>query len=603
MNPSLAKPRRLPGLLLLMRTCWRAGRLRTVGSAGLLVVTNSRYILGFYGAKLVVDGALLSATTTVVQGALIIAVVAASGQVAEWWGQTIQTGLRERTAMAFEAELIRLSSGVPGIGQFEEPEVADKMEQLWEARWAMGDSVNAVLHLLQVVARLVLTGILLADLHPALLLVGVAGIAPVVASLRRHGITWRAEEETAQDYRLTLHLRDLVKDHRAAAELRLHCLGPLVMRRHSDAHARLLARIEPVRLRAAMLDIFGDLLFSTVKVGAMGGAALLASSGRISVGSAVLAIGLTHQIGGQVSDLDTGIGWGMWALRRVGHLVWLIHESDAAHEAVAVTDPARVPDRLRQGIVLQDVSFTYPGTTTAALSGINLNLPAGSTVALVGENGAGKTTLVKLLCRFYEPSEGQITVDGVALNRIPVELWRSRISGAFQEPSPFDLVAREAIGVGDLRAIADQTRIAEAVEDAGATTTIAQLPVGLDTPLGPTFDDGAELSGGQWQQVALARALMRRHPLLLVLDEPTAALDPGREHALFERYAAAAGRASATSGGITVLVSHRFSTVRVADLIVVVDSGGLLEAGTHEELMNTSGPYAELYGIQARAYR
>jgi ATP-binding cassette, subfamily B, bacterial len=225
-------------------------------------------------------------------------------------------------------------------------------------------------------------------------------------------------------------------------------------------------------------------------------------------------------------------------------------------------------------------------------------------VALVGENGAGKTTLVKLLCKLYEPTAGRILVDGTPLDRIRADEWRARLAGAFQDFYRFELIARHSVGVGDVPHVDEEPAVVAAVSRAGADDVVARLPAGLATQLGPTWPGGAEVSFGQWQKLALARGFMRSQPLLIVLDEPTAALDAETEHALFERYAAAArARGDGVNGGITILVSHRFSTVRMADLIVVLDGARVAQFGAHDELMAQGGPYAELYTIQAAAYR
>jgi len=220
----------------------------------------------------------------------------------------------------------------------------------------------------------------------------------------------------------------------------------------------------------------------------------------------------------------------------------------------------------------------------------------------VGENGAGKTTLVKLLGKFYEPTSGTIFVDGQPLARMPAVEWRERLAGAFQDFFRFEFRARQSVGVGDVDRMDDSGAVGRAVGRAGADDVIARLAAGLDTQLGPTWPEGVEVSYGQWQKLALARGFMRDDPLLLVLDEPTAALDAETEHALFERYSAAA-RERDPVGRITILVSHRFSTVRMADVIVVLDGARVVEAGSHEQLIAKGGQYAELYGIQAAAYR
>jgi ATP-binding cassette subfamily B protein len=251
---------------------------------------------------------------------------------------------------------------------------------------------------------------------------------------------------------------------------------------------------------------------------------------------------------------------------------------------------------------LERVSFAYPGTSRLVLEDVSLSLPSDSVVALVGENGAGKTTLVKLLAKMYEPTSGAIFADDVPLSRVSASEWRSRLAGAFQDFFRFEFRARQTVGLGDVPHVDDDAAVRTAVVRAGADDVVARLPSGLDTQLGPTWPAGTEVSFGQWQKLALARGFMREHPLLLVLDEPTAALDAETEHALFEHYAAGA-RGQNADGRITLLVSHRFSTVRMADLIVVLDGARVAEVGTHDELMANGRQYAELYGIQAAAYR
>jgi ATP-binding cassette subfamily B protein len=279
-------------------------------------------------------------------------------------------------------------------------------------------------------------------------------------------------------------------------------------------------------------------------------------------------------------------------------LAWL--EDYARSLSASADHPA--PDQLARGIRFEHVSFAYPGTDRTVLDDITLDLPAGAVVAIVGENGAGKSTLVKLLAKMYEPTKGRVLIDNVELARTSAPDWRSRMAGAFQDFFRFELRVRQTIGVGDLPRLDDERAVVAAVERAGAAGVVDKLGSGLDTQLGPTWPAGVEVSFGQWQKLALARGFMRDRPLVLVLDEPTAALDAETEHALFERYAAAV-RGREGAGRVTILVSHRFSTVRMADLIVVLDGSRVVETGTHEALMASGGHYAQLYAIQAAAYR
>jgi ATP-binding cassette subfamily B protein len=311
----------------------------------------------------------------------------------------------------------------------------------------------------------------------------------------------------------------------------------------------------------------------------------------------VLAAGarLSAYVGGAVGEI--GFLRSIW-MDGAKRLAWL---EDYVASLTASAD-LPVPARLKEGIRFENVSFAYPGTERKVLDNLSIALPAGSVVAIVGENGAGKTTLVKLLSKYYEPSSGTIFVDGRPLSRMPADIWRQRLTGAFQDFFRFEFRARHSIGVGDVPRFDEVSAVTVAVERAGAGDVVARFPAGLDTQLGPTWPEGVEVSFGQWQKVALARGFMRDEPLLVVLDEPTAALDAETEHALFERYSATA-RDKRSDGRITILVSHRFSTVRMADLIVVLDGARIVEAGSHAELIAKRGPYSELYGIQAAAYR
>jgi ATP-binding cassette subfamily B protein len=354
-----------------------------------------------------------------------------------------------------------------------------------------------------------------------------------------------------------------------------------------------------VRWASAFWHTLAWALFGSAYVGAVVFVALVlrASPGNVIL---VLAAGarLSAYIGATVSEVGFLRGFWMDGSRR---LAWL--EDYAASLAGSADLP--VPDVLRHGIRLEHVSFAYPGTSRLVLEDVSLSLPAGSVVAVVGENGAGKTTLVKLLARMYEPTSGTIVVDNQPLARMPADKWRARMAGAFQDFFRFEFRVRHTVGLGDLprlERLENEPAVVTAVERAGANDIISRLGSGLETQLGPTWPGGVEISFGQWQKLALSRGFMRDHPLLLMLDEPTAALDAETEHALFERYAAAA-RSSRDAGHVTILVSHRFSTVRMADLIVVLEGARLVEVGTHVELKAKGGHYAELYDIQATAYR
>jgi ATP-binding cassette subfamily B protein len=415
--------------------------------------------------------------------------------------------------------------------------------------------------------------------------------------------TWRptaeraVQERAAQPNRLARHLFTTATTAAPGKEVRVTGIGSRLMRERRDAWERGYQPIAAVRLVSAAWHAAAWAIFGAGYVGAI---VFVARVGAPAAGVLlVLAAGarLSAYVGQTASELGFLRGFWMYGSQR---LAWL---EDYAASIVAQEDRP-VPAAIARGIRLDHVSFAYPGTSRLVLDDVSLELPARSVVAIVGENGAGKSTLVKLLAKMYPPTAGAIYVDDEPLARVPTAGWRERVAGAFQDFVRFEFHARHTVGLGDEPRMTDESAVVGAVERAGATDVVQKLAAGLDTQLGPTWPGGVEVSFGQWQKLALARGFMRRTPLLVVLDEPTAALDAETEHALFERYAAAThAPGDKADGRITVLVSHRFSTVRMADRILVIQGGRILESGSHDELMRQDGLYAHLFSLQARGYR
>ena len=520
---------------------------------------------------------------------------------ASWFLVTISTRVqrrfRDKVTIALEAHVAHLQASIVSVAHQERPEYLDRLSMLRNQVFVLDHMYMSLFTTGGWLLRLAVTMVLLAWVHPVLLLLGVFALPTAIASFWRPDVERKAQERGAQAERLSRHLFVLATTAAPGKEIRVIGIEDQILRERRAAWERWYGPIAQARWGTALWNALAWAIFG----GAYAGAVVFVTWGiHASAAEILLVLGAGAGLAAYVRAAVGEIGFlrGFWAdgSRR---LAWL--ENYAAKEAAA--GELAAPAVLREGIRFDHVSFAYPGTSRFVLEDVSLILPAGAVVAIVGENGAGKTTLVKLLAKMYEPASGAILIDGVPLSRIAASDWRARMSGAFQDFFRFEFRARHTIGLGDLSRLEHEPAVVTAVDRAGAADVVARLKFGLDTQLGPTWPSGADLSFGQWQKLALARGFMRDEPLVLVLDEPTAALDAETEHALFERFAAAARREKGGNGRITALVSHRFSTVRMADLIVVLDGARLVEAGTHEELMANRGTYAELYTIQASAYR
>ncbi len=542
--------------------------------------------------KLLGEGLLGHDGRTVRIAAVALGVSAAATWLLRTVSTRVQRRFRDKVTIVLEAHVVRLQASVATIAHQERPDILDRLSRLRDQVFVLDHMYMSVFSTCGWLLRLGVTIALLVSIHPALMLLAVFALPTVLTSTWRPAVERSAYERGAPASRLARHLFTLATTAAPGKEVRVTRIGGRLANERRAAFERWYGPISSARWGSAVWHTLAWAVFGSAWAGAVAfvSAGLRASAGDVLL---VLAAGarLSAYIGATVGEI--GFLRGIW-MDGAKRLAWL---EDYAASFVAQTDLS-VPLELRQGIRFDHVSFAYPGTERLVLEDVTLDLPAGTVIAIVGENGAGKTTLVKLLAKLYEPTSGAILVDGQPLARMRADEWREHLAGAFQDFFRFELPARQSIGVGDVSRLDDVPAVVRAVERAGAEDVVARWPAGLDTQLGPTWPGGVDVSFGQWQKLALARGFMRDHPLLLVLDEPTAALDAETEHALFERYAAA------TRGpGITVLVSHRFSTVRMADLIIVLDGAHAVEAGTHEDLLAKGGQYAELYGIQAAAYR
>ncbi|GHC79425.1 ABC transporter permease [Nocardiopsis terrae] len=584
------------------RALARTLRLGWAASPGLIAVAFATTV-GAALPDVLIAAVLAMLTEAVVSGgpvdmvtaSVLLGALAALSWLLRVVSERANRRFADRAAVFMEAHVVRLQSGIPSLEHHERPAYVNRAQLLRDHADTLSEVYQYLFQAIGALLRLGLTMALLMAIHPLLGLLCLFAVPTALVSHWRGGVEHALEERTGHHERLARHFFLLGTRASPGRELRVSRTRERVRAGRSQAwaarhRAMSRARWTTTAWRAAALAVFGGAFMGSLAWVALGGGSAAEVVLLLSAGSRLAQyIGQTLN---QVHFLRT-----IW-LEGGRRLLWLEELSRAS----AASGPVPPPERMRSGITLEGVSFGYPGTDRPVLDEVTLHLPAGAVVAVVGENGAGKSTLVKLLAKMYEPDSGRILVDDVPLADMSAEAWRARLSGAFQDFARLEYPLRLSIGLGDLPRAEDGEAVGRAVERADARTLVEGLDRGLDTQLGNTWAQGAELSEGQWQKVALARGYMRDHPLLLLLDEPASALDAETEHLLFEQYAERA-RALRDRDHITLLVSHRFSTVRMADHIVVMDGARICEQGTHAELMELGGRYAELYGIQARAYR
>jgi ATP-binding cassette subfamily B protein len=571
-------------------------------TAALLVAGAVASVLYPVALAVVINAALEHDAERLILGAAALALLYTMTWVLGMLAGSAGSTLADKTSVYLTAEIAGLLNAVSSVEHLERASYRSELDLLQQNLRPLGNGARQMLVVLQIAIRTVGLVIVLAVVFPPLAALPLLAIAPLAGERASVMIRQRTDERLAPRRRLANELFEIATSAGPAKELRVFGVtGPL-----RDRHRELAQAVNSETTRAAVIGGLcgagGWILFAAGFVAGIAAVVVLATNGKASVGEVVLAVTLIQRAQLQIGQAAASIGQLLTSAQTAQRLLWL--EDHAAADRARARERQRSfpPATLTRGITLRDVGFAYPPDGDRVLEGLDLELPAGAAVALVGENGAGKTTLVKLLTGMYQPTSGEVLIDDVPLADIDLAAWRYRTSAAFQDFVEFELLARETVGIGDLPHLEHEPIVMQALDRADATALCEQLHTGLATPLGNSFSNGQQLSGGQWQRFALARGMMRDAPLLLILDEPTASLDAVTEARLFERYLAARRRAVG-SGAITVLVSHRFSTVRMADLIVVLDRGRIIESGDHGALMRAGGLYANLYELQARAYR
>ena len=587
------------GLALPIRSAPLAGGTFLV----LLAILSLLPVLQVWLTKLLLDaiaagttgdqGAVGGAVTLAVIYALTIVVPAGLRPV----HAALSSWLQDRSVVEVDRRLMQAGARLVDLYRIERPAFHDEV-----AMARRGSLLAAVvLRMLQQIVGTALTLmgllILLGRLHPLLpLALVVVSLPHLFAELRLGILQYRAMKEQSRPAREMDYCARVTTEPAAAKEVRVFGLGDFFWQRFRERFAVALAEVNRIRLAGLRFSTVFSGLYALALAGGFWYVVAQVRAGQLTLGDVVLYLGAVQQVQGITYYFTRGLAFqhGVWL-----HMRTIFGFLDSAGPAITLAPPGQghtAPASLHTGIALRQVGFRYPESTQTVLDDVSAMLPAGKVTALVGANGAGKSTLVKLLTRMYDPVTGAILLDGVPLPEYDLAALRQRVAVVHQDFAQFSLTFRENIAVGAYAAGGGDGRVEQAAQWAGADEIAAKLPNGYDTQLTRQFEGGVELSGGEWQKVALARGFVR-DAALVILDEPTAALDAEAEYRLFEQFR------ELVVGKTALLISHRFSTVRMADHIIVLEEGKAIEAGSHDELVAQAGRYATLYEMQAGRYR
>ncbi len=510
----------------------------------------------------------------------------------------LQTLLQERVRLKGQSMLLE-TAGNLDLAFFESPRFYDQLHHARDQMWQLYSSCFGTLTLIQQFLQLSVTVSLLLVLHPLAILVLIVTTLPdvvVQAKYARRYYTFDAD--LIRNSRMSFYLSDIVTNRYNAKEVRIFSLKDYFINQfhyfrniYIDGYRTLIfseMKVQSALSVLALVGVAGIWIYGVMQVVA----------GSLTIGGLVVVFQSSQASRQQLAGLIRGAGRfyrNSLFVTRFFQFVDLDPQSIEGALAPQPNNPVPFPDRIRRGIEFKDVCFNYPLTEAQILKKVSFHVPPRGKIAIVGLNGAGKTTIIKLLTRLYDPTEGQVLLDGVDLRDYDLKQVRQNISVVFQDFSRYDLSASINIGLGDVSNVDNNFRIETAAKKGGSHETIADLPEGYDTILGKRFDDGVDLSGGEWQHLAISRSFMSPAQVL-ILDEPTAALDALKENQLYEKFS------DLTKDKTVVFISHRFSTVRMADVIVVIENGEAIEVGPHEELLELNGKYAKMFRTQAARY-
>ena len=573
-------------------------------SCAIMVVTALIPAAIIYMTKVIVDGVVEAASGGGDWTELVtpVAVVFALWLVETLLGSVsnmVQSMLGERVEFSAQERIVE-KAGSLDIAFYENPKFYDQLRHAQDQLYQVTGIVWSSIGLLRSGVGLTAMAGLLTILHPLAIVVLFVTVLP---SLLMQGFFARLyfdfDTQWVRNYRMLDYLKRLLTSRDSAKEIRIFTLKDALVARFRDFRETQLRAYLRMQLRSLRVRTGLDVVSLAGVASIWAYAVYQAALARITVGDLTLVFNAAQQARSQLNAL-VGSGGQVYEQALFATRFFDLLDMDPASVEAALAPPAAnpepIPMPMTRGIEFRNVSFKYPSTDKWILRDVSFEVPARSKVAIVGENGAGKTTLVKLLSRLYDPVEGEIRIDGRDLREYDLGEVRRDVAVVFQDFFRYDLSAADNVGFGEVRALDDRDRIQAAAKQAGAHDIIEALPKGYDTVLGRTFDEGVDLSGGEWQHLAISRAFLS-DAQVLILDEPTAALDAFREHRLYEQVA------ELSANKTVVFISHRFSTVRMADLIVVVEDGQVTELGDHETLIERNGKYAAMFNTQAARYR